>query len=133
VPRQLGHDGPPQGEGPGARGHRGPAGRALLAGLCVIASSVFGDTPAPGAPFGRAADTPGHEVLCTNPASLGADRRRTVTTLLRREPFPGLLGAGLRLLHGVGAAGGADAVAPAGRPLQRPLRYARLRAVRRRP
>ncbi len=67
---------------------------------CVIASSVLGDTPAPGAPFGRAADTPGHEVLCTHPASLGADRRRTVTTLLRREPFPPLLGAGLRLPPG---------------------------------
>ena len=67
---------------------------------CVIAYSVFGDTPPPDARFGRAADTPGHEVLCTNPASLGDNRRRTVTTLLRSEPFPGLLGAGLRLLYG---------------------------------
>jgi hypothetical protein len=67
---------------------------------CVIAYSVFGDTPPADARFGRAADTPGHEVLCTNPASLGVNRRRTVTTLLRSEPFPGLLGAGLRLLYG---------------------------------
>jgi hypothetical protein len=66
---------------------------------CVIAYSVFGDTPPPDARFGRA-DTPGSEVLCTNPASLADNRRRTVTTLLRSEPFPGLLGAGLRLLYG---------------------------------
>ena len=66
---------------------------------CVIAFSVFGDRPPPDARFGRPADTPGYEVLCTNPASLRANRRRPVTTLLRSEPFPGLLGAGLRLLY----------------------------------
>ncbi len=66
---------------------------------CVIAFSAFGDRPPPDARFGRPADGPGYEVLCTNPASLRANRRRPVTTLLRSEPFPGLLGAGLRLLY----------------------------------
>jgi hypothetical protein len=66
---------------------------------CVIAFSAFGGHPPPDARFGRPADGPGYEVLCTNPASLRANRRRPVTTLLRSEPFPGLLGAGLRLLY----------------------------------
>jgi len=67
---------------------------------CVVAYSIFGEVPPPGALFGRAADTPGYEVLCTNPASLSANARRPATTLLRTEPFPGVLGGGLSFLLG---------------------------------
>jgi hypothetical protein len=67
---------------------------------CVVAYSVFGHVPPPDARFGRAADTPGYEVLCTNPTSLAANRRRPATTLLRTDPFPGVLGGGLTFLLG---------------------------------
>ncbi len=79
-----------------------PACRAPRQLGCVVAYSVFGQPPPPDARFGRAADTPGYEVLCTNPASLRANRRRPATTLLRTEPFPGVLGAGLSFLLGGG-------------------------------
>jgi hypothetical protein len=43
---------------------------------------------------------PGYEILCTNPASLGANERAPLSTYLRSEPFPGLLGALLVEMYG---------------------------------
>jgi hypothetical protein len=77
---------------------------------CVVAWSTFNETPPPNSRYGRppAEDTSGldlpagpeYEVLCTNPASLGANERREVTTYFRGEPFPGVLGALLTVMYG---------------------------------
>lgn len=77
---------------------------------CVIAYSTFNATPPSNSRFGRApvSDTtgaglpagPDYEVLCTNPASLGANARTPLSTYLRTEPYPGLIGAGLLVTYG---------------------------------
>ena len=77
---------------------------------CVFAWSTFNETPPPNARYGRvpAEDTsgfgfpagPDYEVLCTNPASLGANDRVPLSTFLRSEPFPGVLGALLVQTYG---------------------------------
>lgn len=77
---------------------------------CVIAFSTFDETPPDNARFGKAPATdvtgaglpagPDFEVLCTNPASLGANERRPLTSLLRSEPYPGIIGAGLVTTYG---------------------------------
>jgi DUF3089 family protein len=77
---------------------------------CVVAFSIFGDPPPSNTRFGRSPDAdtsgaglpfgPGYEVACTNPASLGANRRSTFTTLLRSEAFPGVLGGVLLVMYG---------------------------------
>src|SRR3954470_5098019 len=77
---------------------------------CVIAYSTFNEAPPSNSRFGRppASDTtgagfpagPDYEVLCTNPASLGANARTPLTSILRSEPFPGLIGALLVEMYG---------------------------------
>jgi hypothetical protein len=77
---------------------------------CVFAWSTFNETPPSNSRYGRvpAEDTsgfglpagPDYEVLCTNPASLGANERVPVSTYLRSEPFPGVLGALLVEMYG---------------------------------
>jgi pimeloyl-ACP methyl ester carboxylesterase len=70
---------------------------------CVIAFSVFGETPPANAIFGRTA-IPGREVLCTNPAALGGGAAK-LDPLFPSEPFaPGSI---------IGAA----TLAAAGKPL----------------
>jgi hypothetical protein len=76
-----------------------PACRSAGQTACVIAYSLFDDAPPEGSRFARAAGDD-NEVLCTNPASLADNERRPLTTFARTEPFPGLLGAGLRVLYG---------------------------------
>ncbi|MTD43965.1 DUF3089 domain-containing protein [Conexibacter sp. W3-3-2] len=77
---------------------------------CVIAYSTFDDTPPDDARFGIVPRTDDFrsgfpvgddfEVLCTNPASLGANERRVTTSLARTEPYPGVLGLGLAGTYG---------------------------------
>ena len=77
---------------------------------CVIAWSTFDDPPPDNTRFGRSPDTnvngfglpagPAYEVLCTNPGSLGANRDVTFTSVLRSEPFPGILGGVLLEMYG---------------------------------
>ena len=77
---------------------------------CVIAFSTFNEPPPDNSRYGRppAEDTsgfgfpggPDYEVLCTNPASLGVNERRALTTYMRSEPFPGILGALLVEMYG---------------------------------
>ena len=77
---------------------------------CVMAWSTFNEDPPENSRYGRAPaeDTsgfglpagPDHEVLCTNPASLGANERRPLTTYLRGEPYPGVIGALLVVMYG---------------------------------
>jgi hypothetical protein len=77
---------------------------------CVIAFSTFNATPPSNARFGLApaSDTtgaglpagPDYEVLCTNPASLGVNARTPLSTFVRTEPYPGLIGAGLLVTYG---------------------------------
>lgn len=77
---------------------------------CVLAWSTFNETPPSNSRFGRvpAEDTsgfglpasPDYEVLCTNPASIGANDRTPLSTYLRSEPFPGVLGALLVQTYG---------------------------------
>jgi hypothetical protein len=77
---------------------------------CVIAYSTFNEPPPSNSRFGRspASDTtgagfpagPDYEVLCTNPASLDANARTPLTSILRSEPFPGLIGALLVEMYG---------------------------------
>jgi Protein of unknown function (DUF3089) len=78
---------------------------------CVLAFSVFNETPPDSSLFGRGA-TPiasrhlglpeGRrlETACTNPAALGSDRSVPLTSVVPTEPFaPGtLIGAGISLL-----------------------------------
>ncbi len=75
-----------------------------------MAWSTFNEDPPSNSRYGRepAEDTsgfgfpsgPDYEVLCTNPASLGANERRPLTTYLRGEPFPGVIGALLVRMYG---------------------------------
>ena len=77
---------------------------------CVVAFSVFNETPPANARFGRppSSDTsgvgfpagPDYEVLCTNPASLAANAQAPLTTYVRSEPFPGPIGAALIVMYG---------------------------------
>jgi hypothetical protein len=77
---------------------------------CVIAYSTFDDPPPDNTRFGRSPPTditganlpagPDYEVLCTNPASLGPNERRPLSTFLRSEPFPGTIGAALVVMYG---------------------------------
>ena len=77
---------------------------------CVIAFSTYNEDPPPNSRYGRvpAEDTsgfgfptgPDYEVLCTNPASLGTNQRRPLTTFMRSEPFPGVLGVLLVEMYG---------------------------------
>ena len=65
---------------------------------CVIAYSIFNEPPPSNSRFGRppaAPDPltglpggPGYEVVCTNPASLGANREVPGHTLIPSKPFP---------------------------------------------
>jgi Protein of unknown function (DUF3089) len=76
-----------------------PACRSARQTGCVIAYSAFSDVPSPDAAFGRviddfpglAADPARHEILCTNPASLGGGAA-PLETVARTERFPGVLG-----------------------------------------
>jgi hypothetical protein len=77
---------------------------------CVIAFSTFNQAPPDNTRFGRAPATditgaglpagPAFEALCTNPASLAGNERRPLTTLIRSEPYPGVIGAGLAVTYG---------------------------------
>jgi hypothetical protein len=66
---------------------------------CVIAFSVFNETPPEGALFGR---TPSRnlEVACTNPAALGSGRPKPLSSIVPADPFaPGtLVAAGIAIL-----------------------------------
>jgi hypothetical protein len=76
---------------------------------CAIAFSTFGETPPDDSVFGRADNGfssafglpggPAYRVLCTNPAALGGGSG-PLRSLLRSEPFPGTLGAGITLMYG---------------------------------
>jgi hypothetical protein len=77
---------------------------------CVIAFSTFNETPPDDAIFGRGAsrvadflDLPkggNLETVCTNPAALGGNRSKALTSIVPTEPFaPGsLIAAGISLL-----------------------------------
>jgi hypothetical protein len=77
---------------------------------CVFAWSTFNETPPSNSRYGRvpAKDDSGlgfpagdgYQVACTNPASIAANERRPLTTYLRSEPFPGILGALLAEMYG---------------------------------
>ena len=77
---------------------------------CVVAFSIFNEPPPPNTRFGKVPprDTSGaglpagpeYEVLCTNPASLGANEQRPLTTYVRTERFPGSIGTGLTVMYG---------------------------------
>jgi hypothetical protein len=76
---------------------------------CVIAFSTYNETPPDNTRFGRPGSRvssafghptgPRTEVICTNPASL-RNRRAPLESLLRSEPYPGVLGALLVLMYG---------------------------------
>jgi hypothetical protein len=70
---------------------------------CVVAYSMFGDTPPKDALFGRvAAGTAGASkltVLCTNPTALTGGTG-TLQPYASSKPFPGTLGLGVRIFIG---------------------------------
>jgi hypothetical protein len=70
---------------------------------CVVAYSMFGDTPPQDALFGRVPKgTAGGSklrVLCTNPAAL-AGGKGTLEPYASSVPFPGTLGLGVRIFLG---------------------------------
>ncbi|UTI64023.1 DUF3089 domain-containing protein [Paraconexibacter antarcticus] len=77
---------------------------------CVIAWSTFSDPPPSNTRFGKAPATditgaglpagPQYEVLCTNPASLAANAQAPLSTLVRTDAYPGIIGGGLTLTYG---------------------------------
>jgi Protein of unknown function (DUF3089) len=78
---------------------------------CVVAYSIYNETPPDDTKFGRStgrfADVfglpsgPDQEVACTNPADLAGGRGPVpIHPVARTEPFPGALGAGLVILYG---------------------------------
>jgi hypothetical protein len=76
---------------------------------CVIGFSTYSEPPPDNTRFGRPGSRvaevfgfpsgPGLEVVCTNPASL-RNRRAPLETLLRSEPYPGVLGVFLIQMYG---------------------------------
>jgi hypothetical protein len=76
---------------------------------CVIAFSTYNETPPDNTRFGRPGSRvaeifgfpqgPGLEVVCTNPASL-RNRRAPLETILRSEPYPGVLGVFMAQMYG---------------------------------
>ena len=105
-----------------------PACTAPAQARCVIAYSAFNETPPSNPRFGRPPPGPdpvtglpggpGLEVVCNNPASLGANRATPAETLVPGEPFPpGFIALAMTQLYG-----GAQPSAPT--PwLQPPDRY----------
>ncbi len=78
---------------------------------CVIAFSTFNETPPDNSRYGRVGggdagnafdfpQGPDYEVLCTNPGSLARNRDRPLQTLVRTEPYPGIIGALLLQTYG---------------------------------
>ena len=77
---------------------------------CVVAYSTFDDDPPDNTRFGKSPESditgaglpfgPQYEVACTNPASLDANARTPLISLLRSEPFPGTIGAALVVMYG---------------------------------
>jgi hypothetical protein len=78
---------------------------------CVIAYSTYNETPPSSSRYGRATGGsgpntfnfptgPGYEVVCTNPASLASNTQEPLSTYLRSEPFPGIIGALLIVMYG---------------------------------
>ena len=77
---------------------------------CVVAYSIYDEEPPDNTRFGKVPATdatgvglpagPEYEVLCTNPGSLAGNQPSTFTSLLRGEPFPGMIGAGLLVMFG---------------------------------
>ena len=77
---------------------------------CVVAYSIYNDPPPPNTRFGKVPESdttgaglpagPEYEVLCTNPASLGANELTPLTTYVRSEEFPGSIGVGLAVMYG---------------------------------
>jgi hypothetical protein len=77
---------------------------------CVVAYSTFEDDPPDNTLFGRSPDSdlsgagfpfgPGYEVACTNPASLAANARTPLSSLLRSEPLAGILGQATTAMYG---------------------------------
>ena len=75
-----------------------PACRAEGQPGCVIAYSLFNETPPDSPRFGKPPPEPdpvtgnpggpGYEVVCTNPASLGANRQVEIEPLIPGKPFP---------------------------------------------
>lgn len=65
---------------------------------CVIAYSMFGETPPQNSIFGRTS-TSGMQVLCTNPASLRGGSG-TLKGASRSEYQPGTIGAGVQIFEG---------------------------------
>jgi hypothetical protein len=76
---------------------------------CVVAYSTYNETPPPNSRFARPdppspnpfdfPSGPGYEVLCNNPAAL-AGGVAPLQTLVRSEPYPGVIGALLVLMYG---------------------------------
>ncbi|MEA2412991.1 MAG: hypothetical protein QOC77_3552 [Thermoleophilaceae bacterium] len=92
-----------KGKGIGGDFSNVPACREPRQVSCVVAYSMFGDTPPANALFGRVPKgTAGGSklrVLCTNPAAL-AGGSGTLQAYASSLPFPGTLGLGIRIFLG---------------------------------
>jgi hypothetical protein len=64
---------------------------------CVVAYSMFGQTPPADSIFGRVAGAAAkkREVLCTNPADLKKDGSGRIDGYVPKAPFPGTIGLGV--------------------------------------
>jgi hypothetical protein len=78
-----------------------PACRAAKQVGCVVAYSMFGDTPPADSIFARVRGSKAKkfQVLCTNPAALGGGSG-TLLPYASTLPFPGTLGLGIRIFLG---------------------------------
>ena len=75
---------------------------------CVVAWSAFNETPPSDPRFGRPPDGPAfglpggpqYRVLCTDPEKLTGGEGSQLTTYVRTDRFPGLIGAGVLFMYG---------------------------------
>ena len=90
-----------KGQDAGGDFRRIPACRSTSMTACVVAYSMYGDTPPADARFGQVgdADRDRLEVLCNNPASLRGGSG-TLDGYVPTTPFPGTLGLGVRIQTG---------------------------------
>ena len=75
---------------------------------CVVAWSAYNETPPSNSRFGRSPDEPTfglpggpqYSVLCTDPEKLTGGEGSQLTTYVRTDRFPGLIGAGVLFMYG---------------------------------
>lgn len=67
---------------------------------CIVTFATFGSKVPSNSLFGRTSLGAGFEAACTNPASLGANKRAKAVTYVRGKPAPGAMGFIAQTIYG---------------------------------